>query len=108
MEDSDDYFKDSFVLDEDDLAALAEQEEKYRSLPSGTSTSRISDSPPPAKRQRISHRDLTIDDHPDIILREDGTYGVRSSVNGGVKPTLIQRSSSTSELYFWHQDVPSY
>ena len=48
---SDDYFHDSFTLDDDDLALLDEAEAKFSLDESKTST-RFSISPPPAKRYR--------------------------------------------------------
>ncbi|THH05276.1 hypothetical protein EW145_g4910 [Phellinidium pouzarii] len=75
MDDSDDYFQDSFVLDEDDLALLAAEEEKHAQNVS-ENTRKAEVPPPPSKRQKTCHRDI---EEPEIVLQIDGTYGVTAS-----------------------------
>ncbi|KAL5528440.1 hypothetical protein ACEPAF_7576 [Sanghuangporus sanghuang] len=74
MDDSDDYFQDSFQLDENDLAALDAAEAEYVASKSQI-PARVSDSLPPQKRQKVSHG-YSSDDILDVFLRADGTYGV--------------------------------
>lgn len=77
-DDDDDYFKDSLVLDENDLALLQEEEDKYASAQEVPAV----EVPPSPKRQKTRH-DTEMDmvyETPEIILRNDGTYGVRNDV----------------------------
>ncbi|KAL5507293.1 hypothetical protein ACEPAH_6749 [Sanghuangporus vaninii] len=74
MDDSDDYFQDSFQLDDNDLAVLDAAEAEYVASISQI-PARVSDSLPPQKRQKVSH-DYSSDEILDVFLRADGTYGV--------------------------------
>ncbi|KAL5523772.1 hypothetical protein ACEPAG_7945 [Sanghuangporus baumii] len=74
MDDSDDYFQDSFQLDENDLAVLDAAEAEYVASVSQIPV-RVSDSLPPPKRQKVSH-DYSSDEIVDVFLCADGTYGV--------------------------------
>ena len=74
MDDSDDYFQDSFQLDENDLAELDALEAKYVASISQI-PARAPDSLPPQKRQKVSHS-YPSDEILDVFLRSDGTYGV--------------------------------
>ncbi|KAI5123947.1 hypothetical protein M0805_006361 [Coniferiporia weirii] len=71
MDGSDDYFQDSFVLDEDDLAFLAAEEEKYAHSVSDKANMKTLPHP---KRQKVSHSPFS--EEPEIVLQADGTYGV--------------------------------
>ena len=83
MHDSDDYFTDDIVFDEQTLAALDEEEHKY------VQSSRISQNSPPAKRRKTDHAwrasGSTLDslndleDLPEISVQNDGSYGVSGS-----------------------------
>ncbi|KAL5485216.1 hypothetical protein ACEPAI_7858 [Sanghuangporus weigelae] len=74
MDDSDDYFQDSFQLDENDLAVLDAAEAEYVASISQI-PARVSGSLPAQKRQKVSH-DYSSDEILDVFLRTDGTYGV--------------------------------
>lgn len=74
MDNSDDYFQDSFDLDENDLALLEAEEAKYTDTVSEIS-SRLSETLPPRKRQKVTHPHDS-EDIPDVFLQPDGTYGV--------------------------------
>ena len=78
MDNSDDYFQDSLVLDENDLALLAAEEAKYAQSISQAPT-KAPDTLPPTKRQKVSHNE-PLDDIVDVFLRPDGTYGVAGVV----------------------------
>lgn len=75
MDDSDDYFQDTFELDENDLALLAAEEEKYAESISQIPTRVVDVLPPPPKRQKTIHRQLS-EDILDVYVQPDGTYGV--------------------------------
>lgn len=77
----DEYFADDIILDDETLAILDQEEQKYTSQPPGH--------PPSNKRQRTDYgwkpgpgvkAGISYDDDddvmPEISLREDGTYGI--------------------------------
>jgi hypothetical protein len=80
MDGSDDYFTDDIVFDEETLAVLEHEEQKYR-------TQTVVSSLPPTKRQRtergwspglgnVSGSQDEIEDLPEISIRDDGFYNV--------------------------------
>lgn len=87
MDDSDDYLFDDFVLDEQIVAALDQAEKTYQESLSKSNSRR---SEPVNKRHKTdngwtaglgSTNGLDIDDFedlPEISVREDGTYSIRS------------------------------
>ena len=98
MQDSDDYFTDDFVLDDNALAVLEEEEKKYI----GTQDIRLSYVPPPPKRLKTAtgwrHGPTTnrraetiddLDDLPEISVHGDGSYGLhaRHAAAVSVRPT---------------------
>ncbi|KAH8119396.1 hypothetical protein DFH11DRAFT_1564797 [Phellopilus nigrolimitatus] len=76
MDDSDDYFPDSLILDDDDLAVLAAEEAKYAESVS-KSIATASNTLPPAKQKKAIHRHVTgnTEDEPEIFLQANGNYG---------------------------------
>ncbi|EJD02972.1 uncharacterized protein FOMMEDRAFT_168072 [Fomitiporia mediterranea MF3/22] len=74
MDNSDDYFNDSFDLDDNDLAVLDAEEAKYTQSATQKSLN-TAESIPPRKRQKISHPQVA-EDILDVFLQADGTYGV--------------------------------
>lgn len=100
MDNSDDYFTDDLILDEQTLAVLDQEENKYLTQIQPTPK------PPPFKRQKIDNgwkpglggRQQTLEDLdelPEISLRSDGTYGVRGL---GFVPPGIRRNASATRL----------
>lgn len=107
MDNSDDYFDDTLVLDENDLAILQQEEEKYTlnltQLP-------VQELPPPLKRQKTSHEETprprlqtvpsdvpdVLEETPEVYLREDGTYGVRGELRSTVS-VAGTRSTGTGD-----------
>jgi hypothetical protein len=88
MQDSDDYFIDDFELDEEALAAIDREEQKY--LHASETPAHRSSSPPPSKRQRTENdwnpgqrTTLTqpddFEDLPEISVQSDGTYELGNS-----------------------------
>ena len=116
MDDSDEYFDDSFVLDDDTLASIQATEERFgaslsqrphtRSLPAQPRR-QASMSPPPSKKLK---RGLEISDlNPEIRVGADGSYVVgaqstalnHAAINFGNTNVPVARSglcSHTSEL----------
>ena len=99
MDGSDDYFTDDIVFDEQALAVLENEEQKYL-------TQRTVLSRPPTKRQKtetgwnvgLGNRDGSqdaIEDLPEISVRADGSYGVTPAV----PPTV---SSHVSVAPVWN------
>lgn len=82
MDDSDDLFNDSFVLDDNVLEALQLAETKYTSNATSStaqsSSKTISPSQPPAKRQKITYgvESSSDDENPEISVKGDGTYNI--------------------------------
>lgn len=88
MQDSDDYFTDDIILDDEALAILDEEEQKFTL----STQAQIPTPPsPPAKRQKTNHdwktsggfhrRSDTLDDLedlPEISVSADGSYGVHA------------------------------
>lgn len=82
MEDFDDFFTDDIIFDDQTLALLDEQEQKFLSQP-------VTGRPPPAKRQRTENgwgfgfsRTGSVDDLedlPEISVQSDGSYGLRGN-----------------------------
>ncbi|KAG0706097.1 hypothetical protein DFH29DRAFT_203212 [Suillus ampliporus] len=84
MFDSDDDFPDDFVLDDQTLAVLDEEESRFKRAAQPTAEDPL----PPAKRRKLdpghplnfgvfSHSTADdTEDLPDITVRSDGTYGV--------------------------------
>lgn len=104
MDDSDDYFVDDIVLD-DNAIAILEQEERKHALSSQKPSAAAT--PPPAKRQKtetgwrpapISRRADTLDeldDLPEISVQGDGTYGLHArhtAANSGIASNLSTSS----------------
>lgn len=89
MSEYDDYFTDDIFLDEQTLAVLDHEEQKYLTL-----TQAIQSGPPPSKRQKTKHASTpesetpTTEDIPvppkrpeylpEIALHWDGSYGVQT------------------------------
>lgn len=95
MDDSDEYFDDSFILDEAALASIQATEERFGASLSQARCSQpapllqASPSPPPPKRSRISHingvarvppqpllRTESLELNPEIRVGPDGNYVV--------------------------------
>ena len=87
MDDSDDYFQDSFELNEDDLAILDQEEEKHirevitktqqQSAPFPAPVPEREREPPP-KRQKVVHEADEADDIVDVFIQPNGLYGIES------------------------------
>jgi hypothetical protein len=89
MTDSDDYFIDDIVLDDDALAILDAEEQKFTRSQSQNPRRRLDD-PSPSKRQRTEEgwkpsRPRTrveqwdeLEDLPEVSVRDDGTYTLAS------------------------------
>lgn len=87
MDDSDDYFTDDFVLDDNALAVLDQEEHKHTL---STQSLAVRHVPPPPKRQKTetgwrpglgSRRTETLDDLddlPEISVQGDGSYGLHA------------------------------
>ncbi|KLO18422.1 hypothetical protein SCHPADRAFT_899814 [Schizopora paradoxa] len=109
MDNSDDLFNDSFVLDDDIEEALQQAETKHSSNATAStvqssSNKTISSSQPPAKRQKLSYGvDSSSDDEkPDIAVREDGSYNILTRNPGVTIGEQPRRRVSQS-----HQAGPS-
>jgi hypothetical protein len=105
MDGSDDYFTDDIVFDEETLAVLEHEEQKYR-------TQTVVSSLPPTKRQRTetgwspgignaSGSQDDIEDLPEISIRDDGFYNVNLASSetpsrrlGAVPPKKVVAHSS--------------
>ena len=92
MADSDDYFDDSLILDDDALAILQQAEEEFASKNSTQAAqprlatvvklqdfkSRLSNiRPPKVLRSSSSVSSQDVDELPDIILQDDGSYFIQ-------------------------------
>lgn len=98
MQDSDDYFTDDLVLNDEDLAALDEEEQKFALA----LTQMRPTASPPTKRQKTedgwkpgrgNHNLDTredLEDLPEISVQGDGTYGIGSSRHGNARLLSIQ------------------
>lgn len=92
MDNSDDYFTDDFILNDDALAILDEEEQKHTLSTQKPSKSHSPPAPPapPPKRQKtetgwipapVIRRTETLDDMddlPEITVQGDGTYGLHA------------------------------
>ena len=87
MDDLDDYFVDDIALDDNTLALLDQEEQKYLTSQNNT----FLDAPPVSKKRKTisgwrpgpgSHSDNADDDDnlPEISIQGDGTYGVRDVI----------------------------
>ncbi|KIJ67886.1 hypothetical protein HYDPIDRAFT_165675 [Hydnomerulius pinastri MD-312] len=97
MYDSDDYFSDDLVLDDQTLAVLDEEESKFKRSTSSQQTQE--DIGPPTKRQKTAstwqpsralRRSDTLDDTedlPDISIQNDGTYGLQDKQRPTPRPS---------------------
>jgi hypothetical protein len=105
MQGSDDYFDEELVLNDEDLAVLDEEEQKYaRAI---TQTRPLV--PPPTKRQKTeggwrpgheSYQVEDLEDLPEISVQGDGTYGIGGASLGNTsrltpaqEPTMIVQPS---------------
>jgi hypothetical protein len=84
----DDFYADDIVFDDQTLALLDQEEQKFVSQ----SKDVVTEDPPPAKRQRTTynwnprHNGLAFvddsEDLPEISIQSDGSYGLRGTSNG--------------------------
>ncbi|KAH7925537.1 hypothetical protein BV22DRAFT_427678 [Leucogyrophana mollusca] len=107
MSDSDDYFSDDIVLDDQTLAVLDAEESKFKRSLSSQLT--VEDDPPPAKRQKTASgwqlgRNLKrtdtlddMDDLPEISVRTDGTYDVQPSTANAISQTRASVDPAVSK-----------
>lgn len=77
MDNSDDYFDDNFVLNDDDLALLDAEEQKLQITGTNAEANPAQDSQV-NKRRKTLHR--YEDEEPDITLQRNGTYGLNTDV----------------------------
>ncbi|KAH9917932.1 uncharacterized protein BXZ73DRAFT_53155 [Epithele typhae] len=110
MDEFDSYFDDDFVLDENSLATLQQEEAKF----AATKDTRAQRRPiergaplPPPKKQKVSHGTSVVrpprhaagddydDDLPDIAVVADGTYGI-SGAQPPPPPTRTSSGAGTS------------
>jgi hypothetical protein len=83
MDDSDDYFRDFSEPNDDDLAALENEEEKFEQS-IATKTQKLREASPPSKRQKLLHEAEESDELFDVFLQPNGLYGIappRTSVS---------------------------
>jgi hypothetical protein len=106
--DSDDYFTEDIVLDDETLAVLDHEEQKYLTQIS------LAPSQPPTKRQRtdngwnpgLGNRPEPLDgldELPEISLRDDGSYGVRgasTSAGSEQSPGHVNMNGTSSAKNF--------
>lgn len=116
MDDSDDYFTDDIILDEQALAVLDKEEQKF--------LTQVVTAPPVTKKQRTDHgwkpglgtHSATLDDLedlPEISLHGDGSYAVRGryglpvisnrnspkpTSNGGASKSSVQPVQPTARI----------
>ncbi|KAK2463205.1 hypothetical protein APHAL10511_004860 [Amanita phalloides] len=87
MDDIDDFIVDDITLDDETLALLDEEEQKYLR----TQNNELIDAPPVSKKRKLDsgwrsgHPDPDdFEDLPEISVQRDGTYDVRDVVNTSV------------------------
>lgn len=88
MDDSDDYFNDSFVLNDDDLALLDAEEERH-TLDNSEEVSRQAQL---IKRRKVLHRHE--DEGPDISVQWNGTYGVNTDFGVLYEDKVLQYTNA--------------
>ena len=85
MQDLDDFFTDDIVFDDQTLALLDEQEQKFISQREAS----VTEDPPPTKRQKTTNGWSSgrigvgfvddLEDLPEISVQSDGTYGLHEN-----------------------------
>jgi hypothetical protein len=98
--DEDDYFVDDISLDDETLALLDQEEQKYLTLQKNNA---FVDAPPVSKKRRTNsgwrpgHPNADeFEDLPEISVHGDGTYGVRDVVRNNSAPATRNLLNNTS------------